>query len=356
VGVRDPDSLDFYAGPAEWRQHAIDQWTPLDAIRRDARAFAGEVRADPARAHLAPELDALASRIDLLTGQRWSFDEESRRLFGVDVGSRDPAEFARARADVDQLLPSGGSLARRFAAFESRFLIPSDRIQAVIARAVDGCREVTRRHLALPANEHVTVEYVRGTPWSAFTTYQGHAQSRTQVNLDFALTVDRALDLACHETYPGHHAINSLTEPIVQAMFSPRSLRTEGASTFAATLAFPGDERVAFERTVLFPLAGLDAASVERYLQVERAVDRLRWLQADVARRYLDGELEFVRAATALEQDALMPSPETTLKFFNEFRTYAVTYTIGYDSAARFVASKSDPVQKWRAYAAWIRP
>ena len=125
-------------------------------------------------------------------------------------------------------------------------------------------------HLSLPAGEQVTVEYVRGTPWSAFTRYEGRGRSRIQINTDFDLTVDRALQLACHEAYPGHHAINSLIdarfvgakhwiEYTVQPMFSPQSLRTEGAATFAAELAFPDESRLAFERDELFPLAGLNA-------------------------------------------------------------------------------------------------
>ena len=62
-------------------------------------------------------------------------------------------------------------------------------------------------------------------------------------------------------------------------------------------------------------------------------MDRLRWVQVDIARRYLDGELEFVRAGRALEEEALMPeaSTDAMLKFFNRFRTYSVTYTAGFD-------------------------
>ena len=61
----------------------------------------------------------------------------------------------------------------------------------------------------------------------------------------------------------------------------------------------------------------------------------LRGRQLDVARRYLDGDLEFARAARELEEGALMPSADATLKFFNEFRTYAVAYTVGRDAVAR---------------------
>ncbi len=134
-------------------------------------------------------------------------------------------------------------------------------------------------------------------------------------------------------------------------MFSPQSLRTEGAATFAAELAFPGESRLVFERDVLFPLAGLNPGEAGKYVRISRLVDALRGRQLDVARRYLDGGLEFARAARELEDGALMPSAEATLKFFNEFRTYAVAYTVGRDAVARFLAGAED---RWKAYERWL--
>ena len=61
-----------------------------------------------------------------------------------------------------------------------------------------------------------------------------------------------------------------------------------------------------------------------------------------MTRRYLDGALDFPRAAAALEHDALMPSADATLKFVNQFRSYAATYTFGRDRLARRVAGSWD--------------
>ena len=380
LGQRDPDSLDFYAGPQAWLDRARAEQAPLPEIRRAAAALVDDLARDggrtaverPRRAFLSRQLEAIVARVDLLTGRHFSFDEESRALFGVDAGTRDSAAFDAARRELDALLPGHGPLAPRYYAFDRRFVVARDRVPGVMARAVEACRRVTLDHLSLPPNEQVSVEYTHGTPWSAFTRYEGHGRSRTAINLDFSYTVDRLLELACHETYPGHHAINSLIDLPVQPMFSPQTLRTEGAATFAVELAFPGAGRVEIERE-LIPLAGLSAGSVgpaqlslqqvadvpdlETYLRVARLVDRLRWLQVDIARRYLDGDLEFVRAATTLEDEALMPeeSTEATLKFFNEFRTYAVTYTVGHDLVDNYVRSRSGAF-RWEAYQAWIRP
>jgi len=77
-------------------------------------------------------------------------------------------------------------------------------------------------------------------------------------------------------------------------------------------------------------------------------------VEAAVARRYLDGELEFERAGAALEAGALMAHPEAALKYINEFRTYVVTYTYGRELAERFVDATAGPSPtaeaRWRAY------
>src|SRR5581483_3347308 len=206
--------------------------------------------------------------------------------------------------------------------------------------------------------ENVAIEYVHDKPWSAFSRYRGNFQSVIQVNADLSLTVDRAVALACHEGYPGHHVFNSLhdsrfvralhwTEWTVQPSFSPQSLASESLATIAAEIAFPGDERVRLERDVLFPIAGLDPSSAEKYDRVERLVDKLQSLEPAIARDFVDGKLEWARAAVALEQQTLMAHPEQTLKYISEYRSYMLTYSIGRDLAAR-------RVENWKQYAAML--
>jgi hypothetical protein len=260
------------------------------------------------------------------------------------------------------LLPGPGDLSTRYAAFDRRFLIPRDRLAAVVSRAIEGCRAATREHVTLPPGERVEIEYLPDLAWSAYTRYQGRATSRIQINAAPPLTVDRALDLACHEAYPGHHTIDSLLDArfggrriefAVRPLFSPQSLLHEAAASLAVEMAFPGPARLAFERDELFPLAGLASSDAEPYVRVGRLVDRLHGVQARIARHYLDGELDFPRASAALERDALMPSADAILKFLNRFRSYGATYTIGRDALTRYLDAHStagDPASRWRAY------
>jgi hypothetical protein len=175
--------------------------------------------------------------------------------------------------------------------------------------------------------------------------------SLVTVNAGLPLTVDRVLDLACHETYPGHHTIAALLEArdadrrpefLVQLLFSPQSALHEAAASLAPELAYPDAARAVFERDELFPLAGLDPSGAPRHVAVSRLVDRLHGVVGDVVRRYLDGAIDFPRAAAALESEALMPSAEATLKFVNQFRSYAATYTTGRERLSRAVAGSWD--------------
>ncbi len=295
LGERDADSLDIYYGPGAWRADAHLRHLPLDDIRAatvpfiaslDERPF-DNAEAEARRLFLLRQTRAIVSRIDIVRGARPSFAEEVRTLFGLgqdgsasaayaasasapealrrDKSARPAfaADAATARqagevyAELGRLLPGAGDLPARYAAFDGRFLIPRNRLPAVLARAVEGCRAATREHVTLPPGERVDVEYVPDLAWSAYTRYQGHATSRIQINAALPLTVDRALDLACHEAYPGHHTIDSLldarfggrrVEFSVRPLFSPQSLLHEAAASLAVEMAFPGPARLAFER------------------------------------------------------------------------------------------------------------
>jgi hypothetical protein len=373
LGERDPDSLDFYAGPADLVADLRRNPPPLVEIRRDAAALnarlsrethADSAGADRARA-LRADLTALAARVDLLTGTRLPYEQESRVFFGLAPGPLDERRLSDVRSQIAEIVGDGGRLVDRYAAFAARFTIPGDRLPAVMSTAVDECRRRTVAHLTLPPDEQVRLEFVHNKPWSAYARYLGGAHSVLQINADFRFTVDQALQIACHEGYPGHHTRNVLRESAatvaargperwVQLTFSPSSLVSEASAMEAAGVAFSSAERVDVERDRLFPIAGPPAADVERHVTVERLVGDLQVIQADVARRYLDGELEFVRAVTALEDQALVPHAEAAVKYMNEYRSYVTTYTAGRAAfAARLAAcaaSRQGEDARWQCF------
>ena len=107
-----------------------------------------------------------------------------------------------------------------------------------------------------------------------------------QVNTDLPIYIDRAVDLAAHEGYPGHHVLNVLLEKLyrernwvefcVYPLFSPQSLIAEGTANYGIEIAFPGDSQMEFEKEVLFPLAGLDPSKADNYYRITKLIKQLR--------------------------------------------------------------------------------
>jgi hypothetical protein len=264
----------------------------------------------------------------------------------------DEMEVSAARAELDRLLPGKGPLAPRYAVFQKRFLVPKDRLERALERALAESRRRTLEHLELPGNERIRIEPVSGAPWPAFTRYLRGSESALQVNEDFPLAVSNLLEIATHEAYPGHHTMNLLRGRDVNELDRKEAIRDEGAAGYALELAFPGDERLSFEKDVLFPLAGLDPREAELHFRVEREIRRLAPLRVDAARAYLDRKRDRVQSVLFLEREALVPAPWAFLRFVDRYRTYVVAYTEGVDLVRRRIEGSADP---WREYAACIR-
>ncbi len=156
------------------------------------------------------------------------------------------------------MLPGSGPVPARYVAYRSQFVIPPAKVDTVFKTAIAACKERTARHITLPAGESFVVEYVKDKPWSGYNWYKGNYHSVIQVNTSLPIYIDRAVDLACHEGYPGHHVYNALLEKSlvrdrgwqefsVYPLFSPQSLIAEGSANYGIEIAFPGAERAAFE-------------------------------------------------------------------------------------------------------------
>jgi len=117
-------------------------------------------------------------------------------------------------------------------------------------------------------------------------------------------------------------------------------------------MAFPGDERVAFERETLFPLAGLDPARAEQYYRVQELKERLSYAGNEAARRYLDGQIDADEAASYLTTYALMSRPraEQRVRFIDQYRSYVINYNLGLDMVRDYVEMRAseDPTEEYR--------
>jgi hypothetical protein len=377
VGTHDPDYVDAYYGPAEWRADAERVKTPLPEIRARAVMLLGDVRALPSpademvrlrHAYLAKQLESLIARVDMLGGKRLTFDEESRALYDAVAPRFTEAHFDSILDRLGQVLPGAGTVAERYERFRRRFVIPREQVDAVFQRAIAECKRRTERHITLPPGESFRVEYVTGKSWSGYNWYQGNYRSLIQVNVDLPIFIDRAVDLACHEGYPGHHVYNALLEHhlvrgrrwqelSVYPLFSPQSLIAEGSANYGIEMAFPGTERVRYEREVLFPLAGLDPSQADEYYRVHALAQQLSYAGNEAARRYLNGEIDGRAAAAWLVRYAMYTPAlaERRVRFMDQYRSYVINYNLGRDLVRRHIERaaglSADEGVRWQAFA-----
>ena len=381
LGTHDADYVDAYYGPPEWRAEAEAAKPPVDTIRARALALVERLGEGPPagadsleqlrHSYLRKQLGALVARSDMLLGRKFSFDEESRLLYDAVAPTNDAAHY---QAIVDRLgatLPGSGPVAERYQAFRQGYVIPPAKVDSVFRAATAACRARTQRHVPLPAGESFVIEYVTDKPWSGYNWYKGNYHSLIQVNTELPIFIDRALDLACHEGYPGHHVYNaSLEQALVRdrgwpefsvyALFSPQSLVAEGSANHGVAVAFPGEERVRFERDSLFPLAGLDPAGAARYYEVQELVKELSYAGNEAARGYLDGTMDAAAAQRWLVQYALM-SPAAAaqrIRFFDTYRSYVINYNLGQDLVRDWVEREAGPnataERRWAVFAALL--
>jgi hypothetical protein len=378
MGQHDADYVDAYYGPPEWRKEADASKRPLADIDADAAALLRELASSKPPAagdeltglrhqYLTRQLEALRARVAMLTGTRMKFDEESKALYDAVAPTQTEADFERILAELERKLPGPGPLISRLDAFRDRFIISRERLDDVFKAAIDGCRSRTVKHIDLPAGESFTVEYVTGKSWSGYNWYQGNYRSIIQVNTDLPVRMSRAIDLACHEGYPGHHVYNVLLEKhlvrdrgwiefTVYPLFSPQSLIAEGTANFGIEVAFPKQERVEFERRVLFPKAGLDPQMAARYYEIHDLVDRLSYAGNEAARRYLNGEIDAKAAADWLVRYAMTsrPQAEQRVRFFDQYRSYVINYNLGKDLVAAYIESRggteNNPERRWEEF------
>jgi len=374
MGLHDGAHVDAYFGPEEIRANAESAALPLAEIESRASTMATRLLNWPVEpsdamqsariSNLVQRLGALDTRIALSKGETLSFDEESRRLFGATAPDYDAAHFEAILDDIDALLEGEGDLSARVNRFRDQFVIPSNRLTAVFDAAIAECRRRTLLYIELPENESFELEYVNDKPWSGYNWYQGNSQSLIQINTDLPIFISRAVDLGCHEGYPGHHTFNALVEKnlvedrgwaefSLYPLFSPQSLIAEGSGNYGVDLAFPGNERVEFEREVLFPLAGLDPTEADRYYELLELLGRLAYSGNEAARDYLNGTIDREQAVQWLV-DYSLSSPERARQrtdFFDTYRSYVINYNLGKDMVREYIERDTeDHAARWRKF------
>lgn len=374
VGQHDEGYVDAYFGPPAWAAQAKATTVPLAELAARSAALVRDVEAVPVpaepiaalrRGALLGQSRALATRVRLLRGEKLGFDDESEALYGARAPTYPEAHFVALQAELERLLPGPGPLADRVERFRLEFVIPPDRLAVVMRTALDEARRRTLAHVRLPEGEQVELEFVKGKTWGGYNWFKGDARSLVQINTDLPIFIGRAIDLAAHEGYPGHHVYNALLEQhllrergwvefSVYALYSPQSLIAEGTATYGVEVAFP--DQAAYLRDVLFPLAGLDPRRAELYARVEALQKGMSYAQNEAARGYLDGRLARADAAAWLARHGLvsLERADKLLSNVEVTRTYVINYNLGRDLVAEFVerqgGTAAAPERRWALF------
>lgn len=373
IGTHEDGYIDAYYGPAEWKREAEASPRPLPALAQAVDTLDTSIAAVDVTdreplvqrrvTFLRAQLNAARTRIRMLRGEKLSFRTESLGLFGATPDIKPLESYDPVLAEIDALLPGTGTLAERVDAFQERFVIPADRLQPVFKRAIAECRARTAAHIPLPQGESFRMEFVTGKPWSGYNYYQGNLASLIQINTDLPIRISRAVDLGCHEGYPGHHALNYLLEQrlmrargwmeySVYPLYSPQSLIAEGSANYGIDLAFPGDEKLAFEMRELYPLAGLPTNDAARLAALQEAMTGLRGARFTIAQMYLDGQIDRARAIALTQKYQLMSEARAkqSIGFTDTYRSYVINYGLGQDMVREFVeAAGPDAKARWAA-------
>ncbi|MEJ8803834.1 hypothetical protein [Pontibacter sp. H249] len=378
LGQYNSDVVDAYYGPEEWKPTT----TPLDtlpayALLNELSAIQQELaKQDTAGLNemdkrrilmLQKQVLATATKIELMDGRKLSFDEEAKLLYDAQPPHQQQAYYDSLLQEIDSMLPGKGTVADRWANYRAKFEIPKSKLDTVFQAAIQEARKRTLAHYKLPKNENFKVEFVTDKPWSGYNYYKGNGYSLIQINTDFPIYMERAIDLACHEGYPGHHVFNALLEQelvnkrgwkefSVYPLFSPQSLIAEGSANYGIEVAFPEQERIQFEKEVLFPLAGLNAAEADRYYTLLEKIGKLNFAGNEAARMYLDGKISREQAADWIvkynfyEKDKALQRTQ----FIDRYRSYVINYNLGQQLVRQHIemhgGTADNPEKRWELF------
>ena len=316
---------------------------------------------------LQKQLIALRTKVQMIGGKTYSFDEEAALLYDAEPPFYPLSYFDKLLDEMDQLLNGDAVLSSRYTKFMEQFIIPKNMLDSVFSVATAESRAITKQYLDLPTQENFVLEYVNDKVWSGYNYYQRDSQSLIQINTDFPIHIDRAIDLASHEGYPGHHIYMMLLdqnlvntkgwmEYSVYPLFSPLSFISEGSANYGIDMVFPGEKRLAFERDVLFPIIGISKMKAEKFHKVQELKAKLKYAENEIARRYLNGIIGREEAVGMIETYLLF-SPKKAiqrLNFIETNRSYVINYNLGRDQVAKHMklsgADPKLPEKRWQIF------
>src|SRR5207248_5743072 len=140
LGQHDPDYVDAFYGPADWKTEAEQQKKSLDAIGAEAAKLSLTLTETPIapgsadsnlrqlrREYLHKQLAALAARVRMLKGEKLKFDDESRALYDAVAPTYPDSHVIQIINQLEAKIPFHGRLWERYENWRKPFVIPKEK-------------------------------------------------------------------------------------------------------------------------------------------------------------------------------------------------------------------------------------
>jgi len=136
LGQHDPDYVDAFYGPAEWKTQAEKEKESLNAIRAEAAELSANLAKTPnaatscdemlklRREYLQKQISALAARVRMLKGEKLKFDDKSRALYDAVAPTYPDSHFYEIIKKLETKIPGNGELWERYEEWRKPFMIP----------------------------------------------------------------------------------------------------------------------------------------------------------------------------------------------------------------------------------------
>jgi hypothetical protein len=349
--------VDAYTGDPRIRAEVADEPAPSPKQLRDQardllRALHGSGLAADRADFLRGQLTGLECTARKMSGEPVGFVDEVAAYFQVDVVLGDEAVYAAAHAELDRLLPGGGSLAERYAEHRRREECPPAKLEAAVHALSSALRDRVRGQYGLPEVETVTYEVVTDQPWSGFNYYEGDYHSRVAINADLPHRLGHLPHLVAHEAYPGHHTEHcrkerglveraGRPEHTVFLVNTPECLMAEGLADLGVQASI-GDGWGPWAAEILGDLGlHFDGHLAE---QVAAAAAPLNRVRQDAAILLHDRGVDSDEVVAYLQRWSLVSAERAAqqIRFLTHplWRAYISTYVEGFDLLSRWLADR----------------
>lgn len=369
LGELDPDLVDSYIG---LQKLDSNEEIRLELIEKDLKNLFHDIsKTKPdndisllRKNYQLAILNSLKYRIKFLKGDEVDFLKECEKIYQYKPSLRPISYYDSLLVELDSLIPGEGNLTDRYSKYRNKFIVKNDHLDGSYRKALDYAALKTKEYIEMPIEEGVTIEYMEGAPWSAYNWYKGNYNSLIQVNKSVDIHFEKILDLAAHESYPGHHVYytkreknfykdSGFVEFSIYPLYSPVSFLAEGTAEYGIDLVFPENEKIDYIYNNLVNDEEVSKDDLKKYISILDIFEKLDEVIINISQKYLDGEIRIEEAVRMLRKYGLESeiSAIRRMNFVRRYRSYIINYTLGKRFVKNYIEKHADSEEsKWDIY------